>query len=102
MQYKMIIDALAGCSIKNKMHEEVKELIEQMCQNEYNTSNDRGFKKAEMLEIDKETAYKVEIELLKRKLAEKESTNTRFATFVKKTIQMVTVFQNEAPKKQSI
>jgi hypothetical protein len=26
-----------------------------------------------MLEVDKETAYKVEIELLKRKLAEKES-----------------------------
>ncbi|MCH81147.1 hypothetical protein A2U01_0001928 [Trifolium medium] len=42
-----------------------------MCQNEYNTSIERSSKQPEKLDLDKETAYKVEIELLKRKLAEK-------------------------------
>jgi hypothetical protein len=68
----MILDTSTGCSIENKMHEEeVKELIEQMFQNQYNTSNEREPKQDELLEVDKETAYKVEIELLKRKLPRK-------------------------------
>jgi hypothetical protein len=71
MQHKMILDTSTGCSIENKMHEEVKELIEQMFQNQYNTSNEREPKQDELLEVDKETAYKVEIELLKRKLPRK-------------------------------
>jgi GGDEF domain-containing protein len=72
-EHVIILDALAKGSIKNKTHEEIKELIKQMFQNEYNTNNDRETKQAGMLEVDKETAYKVEIELLKRMLAEKES-----------------------------
>jgi hypothetical protein len=71
MQHKVILDTSTGCSIENKMHEEVKELIEQMFQNQYNTSNEREPKQDELLEVDKETAYKVEIELLKRKLPRK-------------------------------
>jgi hypothetical protein len=51
----ILLDALAGGSIKNKTHEEIKELIKQMFQNEYNTNNDRETKQAEMLEVDKET-----------------------------------------------
>ncbi|MCI61588.1 hypothetical protein A2U01_0082845, partial [Trifolium medium] len=39
-----------------------------MCQNEYNMSNERTSKPAGVLQLDKETAYQKEIELLKRKL----------------------------------
>ncbi|MCI56472.1 hypothetical protein A2U01_0077723, partial [Trifolium medium] len=39
-----------------------------MCQNEYNMSNERSTKPAGMLQLDKETAYQKEIDLLKRKL----------------------------------
>ncbi|MCI52560.1 hypothetical protein A2U01_0073805, partial [Trifolium medium] len=64
----MHLDASAGGSIHAKTAEEVKELKEQMCQNEYNMSNERTSKPAGMLQLDKETAYQKEIELLKRKL----------------------------------
>ncbi|MCI45132.1 hypothetical protein A2U01_0066371, partial [Trifolium medium] len=64
----MHLDASAGGSINAKTAEEVKELIEQMCQNEYNMSNDRTSKPAGMLQLDKETAYQKAIDLLKRKL----------------------------------
>ncbi|MCI84717.1 hypothetical protein A2U01_0105995, partial [Trifolium medium] len=36
IQHRMHLDASAGGSINSKTTEEVKELIEQMCQNEYN------------------------------------------------------------------
>ncbi|KAK2382626.1 hypothetical protein QL285_070148 [Trifolium repens] len=51
MQHRMILDASAGGSIKVKTYAETKDLVEQMCQ---------------------KIAYKVEIELLKRQLADKE------------------------------
>ncbi|MCH95466.1 hypothetical protein A2U01_0016443, partial [Trifolium medium] len=35
MHHKMILDASAGSSIKNKTQAATKELVEQMCQNEY-------------------------------------------------------------------
>jgi hypothetical protein len=73
MQYPMILDALAGGSIKIKTHEETKDLVEQICQNEYNMSHDRNRKTVGVIKVDKEVAYKVEIELLKRHLAEKRS-----------------------------
>jgi hypothetical protein len=44
-----------------------------MCQNEYNMSHDRNDKTAGIIKVDKEVAYKVEIELLRRQLAEKET-----------------------------
>ncbi|MCI39674.1 hypothetical protein A2U01_0060906 [Trifolium medium] len=68
IHHRMHLDALAGGSINSKLVEEVKEPIEQMCQNEYNMSNERNTKHAGMLQLDKETAYQKEIELLKRKL----------------------------------
>ncbi|PNX78398.1 hypothetical protein L195_g034376 [Trifolium pratense] len=52
MQHRMLRDASTGGSIKNKTDEEVKELIEQMCQNEYNTNNERSIKTAGMIDID--------------------------------------------------
>ncbi|PNY03465.1 hypothetical protein L195_g026797 [Trifolium pratense] len=39
-----------------------------MCQNEYNMSNERTSKPTGMLQLDKDTAYQKEIDLLKRKL----------------------------------
>jgi hypothetical protein len=44
MQHPMILDALVDGSIKIKTHEETKDLVEQMCQNEYNMSHDRNEK----------------------------------------------------------
>jgi hypothetical protein len=75
----MILDASAGGSIKIKTHEETKDLVEQMCQNEYNMSHDRNAKIAGVILVDKEVAYIVEIELLKRQLSEieKESKEAR-------------------------
>ncbi|MCI49361.1 hypothetical protein A2U01_0070605, partial [Trifolium medium] len=64
----MHLDASAGGSINTKTVEEVKELIEQICQNEYNMNNERSSKHAGVLQLDKETAYLKEIELLKKKL----------------------------------
>ncbi|KAK2356624.1 hypothetical protein QL285_093953 [Trifolium repens] len=72
MQHHMILDASAGGSIKFKTYAETKDLVEQMCQNEYNISHDRNEKTHGILKVDPEIAYKVEIELLKRQLAEKE------------------------------
>ncbi|KAK2409810.1 hypothetical protein QL285_045212 [Trifolium repens] len=43
-----------------------------MCQNEYNMSHDRAEKTPGILKVDQEIAYKVEIELLRRQLADKE------------------------------
>jgi hypothetical protein len=68
----MILYVSADGSIKIKTHEETKGMVEQMCQNEYNMSHDGNEKTAEIIKVDKEVAYKVEIQLLKRQLAEKE------------------------------
>ncbi|WJX89261.1 hypothetical protein P8452_71273 [Trifolium repens] len=43
-----------------------------MCQNEYNMSHDRAEKTPGILKVDQDIAYKVEIELLRRQLADKE------------------------------
>jgi hypothetical protein len=76
MQHRMILDASAGRSIKIKTHEETKDLVGKMCQNEYNMSHDRNEKTAGVIKVDKEVSYKVDIELLKRQLAEKEAKET--------------------------
>ncbi|MCI79897.1 hypothetical protein A2U01_0101168, partial [Trifolium medium] len=54
IQHKMHLDASARESINAKTAEEVKELIEQMCQNKYNMSNERSTKPAGILQLDKE------------------------------------------------
>ncbi|KAK2356481.1 hypothetical protein QL285_093810 [Trifolium repens] len=72
MQHRMILDASAGGSIKIKTYAETKDLVEQMCQNEYNMSHHRAEKTPGILKVDQEIAYKVEIELLRRQLADKE------------------------------
>jgi hypothetical protein len=72
MQHRMILDASAGGSIKVKTYAETKDLVEHMCQNKYNMSHDRAEKTPGVLKVDQEIAYKVEIELLRRQLADKE------------------------------
>ncbi|KAK2356560.1 hypothetical protein QL285_093889 [Trifolium repens] len=72
IQHHMILDASAGGSIKVKTYAETKDLVEQICQNEYNISHDRNEKTPGILKVDQKIAYKVEIELLKRQFAEKE------------------------------
>ncbi|MCI24882.1 retrotransposon gag protein, partial [Trifolium medium] len=71
IQHRMHLDASTGWSIKLKTDEEVKELIEQMCQNEYNMNNERSTRTPGVLQLDKETACLKEIDVLKLKLAEK-------------------------------
>ncbi|CAJ2645191.1 unnamed protein product [Trifolium pratense] len=66
IQHMMHLDASVGGSINAKTAAEVKELIEQMCQSEYNMSNEITSKPAGMLQQDKETAYHKEIDLLKK------------------------------------
>ncbi|PNX97143.1 hypothetical protein L195_g020366 [Trifolium pratense] len=63
-----------------------------MCQNEYNMSNDRTSKPAGMLQIDKEAAYQMEIDLLKRKL-EKATQGVE----VKKVHEMCDLCQENHP-----
>jgi hypothetical protein len=70
MHHKMILDASAGGSIKNKTEAATRELVEQMCQNEYNMNQDRVAKSGGKFEVDREIALKVEIELLKKQLSE--------------------------------
>ncbi|GAU51203.1 hypothetical protein TSUD_139230 [Trifolium subterraneum] len=54
---RMLLDASAGGSLKNKDESEARELVEAMAQNEYRVQNDRGAKKkAGMLELDTQTA----------------------------------------------
>ncbi|KAK2356556.1 hypothetical protein QL285_093885 [Trifolium repens] len=64
MQHHMILDASAGGSIKDKTYAKTKDLVEQMCQNEFNMSHDQNEKTPGILKVDQEIAYKVEIELL--------------------------------------
>ncbi|KAK2389525.1 hypothetical protein QL285_063110 [Trifolium repens] len=68
----MILDTSAGGPIKVKTYVGTKDQVEQMCQNEYNMSHDRNENTPGILKVDQEIAYKVEIDLLKRQLADKE------------------------------
>ncbi|MCI85331.1 hypothetical protein A2U01_0106610, partial [Trifolium medium] len=52
-QTRMLLDASAGGSLKNKDEDQAKELVETMSQNEYRAQNDRGAKKkGGVLELD--------------------------------------------------
>ncbi|KAK2435247.1 hypothetical protein QL285_020322 [Trifolium repens] len=56
-QTRMLLDASAGGSLRNKVESQARELIENMAQNEYRVQNDRGPKKKPgMLELDTGTA----------------------------------------------
>ncbi|MCH87593.1 hypothetical protein A2U01_0008466, partial [Trifolium medium] len=63
-QTRMILDASAGGSLKNRDEGEVRELVESMTQNEYRAQNDRGAKKREVLELDTQTALLAQQKLM--------------------------------------
>ncbi|GAU21459.1 hypothetical protein TSUD_32900 [Trifolium subterraneum] len=64
-QTRMLLDASAGGSLKNKDESEARELVEVMAQNEYRVQNDRGAKKkAGMLELDTQTALLAQSQLM--------------------------------------
>ncbi|MCI82201.1 hypothetical protein A2U01_0103475, partial [Trifolium medium] len=52
-QTRMILDASAGGSLKNRDETQARELVETMTQNEYRAQNDRDAKKKDgVLELD--------------------------------------------------
>ncbi|GAU38093.1 hypothetical protein TSUD_318870 [Trifolium subterraneum] len=69
-QTRMLLDASAGGSLKNKDESEARELVEAMTQNEYRVQNDRGAKKkAGMLELDTQTALLAQSQLMNTQMA---------------------------------
>jgi hypothetical protein len=68
-QTRMLLDASAGGSLKNKDEREAMELIESMAQNEYRANNDRGGKKKPgMLELEANSALLAESKLMNTKM----------------------------------
>ncbi|WJX14409.1 hypothetical protein P8452_04679 [Trifolium repens] len=68
-QTRMLLDASAGGSLKNKNEQEAMELIESMAQNEYRANNDRGAKKKPgMLELEANSAMLAEQKLMNNKM----------------------------------
>ncbi|XP_045831666.1 uncharacterized protein LOC123923068 [Trifolium pratense] len=64
-QTRMILDASAGGSLKNRDEGEVRELVESMSQNEYRAQNDRGAKKkGDILELDTQAALLAQQKLM--------------------------------------
>ncbi|XP_045830999.1 uncharacterized protein LOC123922316 [Trifolium pratense] len=68
MQSRMLIDASAGGTIRNKNEDEVRQLVENMCMNEYRSKSDR---KRGVITVDTNTALLAQIEILNKKLAAK-------------------------------
>ncbi|GAU22525.1 hypothetical protein TSUD_296450 [Trifolium subterraneum] len=69
-QTRMLLDASAGGSLKNKDESEARELVEAMAQNEYRVQNDRGAKKkVGMLELDTLTALLAQSQLMNTQMA---------------------------------
>lgn len=52
VQTRMLLDASTGGTIRNKNEDEVSELIENMCQNEYHTQCERSPRNKGMMELD--------------------------------------------------
>ncbi|MCH91038.1 hypothetical protein A2U01_0011962, partial [Trifolium medium] len=68
-QTRMILDASAGGSLKNRDGVEVRELLESMAQNEYRAQNDRGAKKkGGLLELDAQSALLAQQKLMSSQL----------------------------------
>ncbi|GAU49652.1 hypothetical protein TSUD_245590 [Trifolium subterraneum] len=69
-QTRMLLDASAGGSLKNKDESEARELVEAMAHNDYRVQNDRGAKKkAGMLELDTQTALLAQSQLMNTQMA---------------------------------
>ncbi|CAJ2677643.1 unnamed protein product [Trifolium pratense] len=71
MQSRILIDASAGGTIRHKNEDEVRELVENMCMNEYRSKSERDPKKRGVFDVDTNTALLAQIEILNKKLAAK-------------------------------
>ncbi|MCI21853.1 hypothetical protein A2U01_0043024, partial [Trifolium medium] len=81
-QARMLLDASAGGSLKNKNENEAKDLVETMAQNEYRAHNDRSAKKkAGMLELDTQTTLLAQSKLMNTQMESllKQFTNSSTA-----------------------
>ncbi|GAU43677.1 hypothetical protein TSUD_302400 [Trifolium subterraneum] len=77
-QTRMLLDASAGASLKNKNEVEAKELIETMAHNEYRAQNDRGAKKkAGILELDTNSAILAQMKLMTSQIEELKKANSK-------------------------
>ncbi|GAU36667.1 hypothetical protein TSUD_15800 [Trifolium subterraneum] len=77
-QTRMLLDASAGGSLKNKDEVEAKELVETMTQNEYRAQNDRGAKKkAGILELDTNNAILAQMKLMSKEMEELKKASSR-------------------------
>jgi hypothetical protein len=77
-QTRMLLDASAGGSLKNKDEVEAKELVETMAQNEYRAQNDRGAKKkAGILELDTNNAILAQMKLMSKEMEELKKASSR-------------------------
>lgn len=52
----MLLDASVRGTMRNKIQDELREVIEKMCQNEYDTQSYRATKKKGMVELDTQTS----------------------------------------------
>lgn len=59
----MLLNASTECTIIKKKGDEVKNMIENMCQNEYRTQSDRAPKKKGMIEHDTQTTLFAQLKL---------------------------------------
>ncbi|GAU37119.1 hypothetical protein TSUD_278700 [Trifolium subterraneum] len=76
-QTRMLLDASAGGSLKNKDENEAKELMETMAQNEYRAQNDRGIKKkACVLELDTQSAILAQMKLMSKEMEALKKANS--------------------------
>ncbi|GAU41937.1 hypothetical protein TSUD_380420 [Trifolium subterraneum] len=77
-QTRMLLDASAGGSLKNKDEVEAKELVEKMAQNEYRAQNDRGAKKkAGILELDTNNVILAQMKLMSKEMEELKKASSR-------------------------
>ncbi|GAU10510.1 hypothetical protein TSUD_420800, partial [Trifolium subterraneum] len=77
-QTRMLLDASAGGSLKNKDEVEAKELVETMAQNEYRAQNDRGAKKkVGILEFDTNNAILAQMKLMSKEMEELKKASSR-------------------------
>ncbi|GAU52017.1 hypothetical protein TSUD_418330, partial [Trifolium subterraneum] len=77
-QTRMLLDASAGGSLKNKDEVEAKELVETMAQNEYRAQNDRGAKKkAGILELDTNNVILAQMKLMSKEMEELKKASSR-------------------------
>lgn len=68
VQIRMFLNTSTGGAMKIKDEDEVREMIERMCQNEYRTQSEIGPKKKGMMELDTQHDILPRLEALTKQL----------------------------------